>query len=89
MLEEVERAFVARMHSTLLQGKAASLASLQGLTACPIRRAVDTERRRLGHFTPRAVLSHALGGRHEQDQHGFPTTAEGWAQLASYFGILT
>lgn len=53
MLEEVEKASVARMQATIQRGKAASLASLQGLTTCPIRKAVDTERRRLGHFTPR------------------------------------
>lgn len=62
--------------------------SLRGLISCPIRKAVDQERKRLGHLTPRPFLSHALGGWHEQDQHGFPTTKEGWAQLASYLGIL-
>ena len=88
MLEEVERASVARMQATCLQGKQASLAALQGLTTCPIRKAVDAERRRQGLFTPRPVLCHALGGWHEQDVHGFPLTREGWDQLASYFGLL-
>lgn len=89
MLEEVEKASLGRMQATILQGKQASLAALQGLISCPIRKAVEAERRRLGHLTPRPVLSRALGGWHEQDQHGFPTTKEGWDQLASYFGLLT
>lgn len=88
MFEQVEKAQVARTHKTIAQGREGAMQSLRDLISCPIRAAVSREQRRLGHLTPRPLLSHALGGWHEQDEHGFPTTREGWDQLASFLGIL-
>lgn len=88
MFEQVEKAQVARTHKTIAQGREGAMQSLRDLISCPIRAAVSREQRRLGHLTPRPLLAHALGGWHEQDEHGFPTTREGWDQLASFLGIL-